>query len=131
MFFTHPRISVTFSLKLVRTSSNIILLDSDPLLDDDYYSDQDLNTFFHFPISKPISSWLLSAEQEMLRIYSTVHRHLTEEKTQKFPHLRRFNLNNSSPTPLFFIPVMKLLNFKSSSNFFDLASMKDLNNLLI
>ena len=79
-FHTHPRIPSTFSLNLTRDSSKYCIATySNSLTPHTQYSDQDLNPFFHSPITKPISPWLLSAEHAMLEIYSTVHRHITNK----------------------------------------------------
>ena len=99
IFHTHPRIPLTFSLNLPRDSSNNCIAtycDSLPL--HTYYSTQDLNSFIHSLLDRPIFSWLLSAEHAMLETHSTVHRHInlklnSQSSTFETPTLLTSHLN--------------------------------------
>ena len=77
VFHTHHQIPLTFSLSLLRDSSEkCIGKYSTSRPPHTHFCAQHLNPFFYSHLDKPITSWLSSAEHALLEIYSTVHRHI-------------------------------------------------------
>ena len=74
-----PPFSVPLFLILLRRSSKDCIVTQVILFHSTEGGDNDLNTFFNSLIKQAISHWLLSAEQAMLEIYSTVYHHITNK----------------------------------------------------
>ena len=71
---------ITFSLNISRDSlKKCIATNCKSLPPQTLYKDLDLTPFFHILITKPFSSWLLSAEHATFEVYSTVQRHITNK----------------------------------------------------
>ena len=99
VFHTHPRIPLSFDLNLPRNSQQTC---NSPycstLPTHSHYQFTDLNPFFSTLISKPISVWLLAVESAMLKLYSTVYKHLhyrltSSTSTFEITHQKQLPLN--------------------------------------
>ena len=108
VFHTTPRIPLTFELNLTRNFTQTCTSTyCEHLPQHSHYEEKDLNPFFSHLISKPISSWLLAAEEAMLQIYSTVHQHLTHKLNSS---LINFHLTQDKALPVNTFVIHK--NFK-------------------
>ena len=78
VFHKHPRIPLTFSINLnCDSSKTCVATNFNSLHPYTHYCDQDRNPFFHSLLNNSISLGLLPAEHAMLKLFSTVHRHVT------------------------------------------------------
>ena len=79
---------------------------------------------FHSFASKPISSWVLSAEHTTLEIHSTVHRDINNKLNS---HISLFEITLSKQLPINTFVTHNNLVFKKKHKPFRLGSLKQFN----